>query len=674
MNRYAFVFAIAVTLCMALSCSKNEAPKEKPTTATAPQVTTSSLSDITVNSAKCGGVVSSDGGATVSSRGVCWSTSENPTTTSFKTTDGNGTGTFVSNITGLTPGTTYYVRAYAINSAGTAYGNQQTLVTGANLAVVTTRPVSEITTGTATAGGEITSDGGGAITARGVCWSANQNPTISDTKSNDGTGAGTFSSTIWGMNPNTTYYYRAYATNQAGTSYGNSVALTTKGAEILGSSEMLFPNMAGSTTTTFLDGEQVTVELINGLHIYQGDMILTPAQQSSLIFTKGAALESAVRRWPQNTVYYSINATLPDQSRVIQAMNAIADVTNIIFTPRTGESNYIEFVFDKDGCSSYVGMVGGRQEIRIANWGTMGNVMHEICHALGMLHEHSKTGRDAFITIHTDNIIDRYKHNFNEYKRSVNSPTPQAFDFNSIMLYSPNSFSKNNNPTITKKDGSTFQVQRLYLSTNDTELLNTLYPSINETVKDADNNLYSVVRIGSQRWMGQNLKTTRLNDGSFITNITANSQWSSATTAAWCSYENENTNRDLYGLLYNWSAINSGKLCPVGWRVPTDEDWQALNDYLGGTNVAGGALKERGTDTWASPNTGANNSSGFSARPGGYRYSAGYFGGKTYGADWWSSTTETTTNAWAWGVNSTQTKFNRYSQNKLSGLSVRCVR
>ena len=194
-----------------------------------PKVTTNEITGITQTTATCGGNVTSDGGANVTARGVCWSTSQNPTINDNKTTNSNGTGSFTSNITGLTANTTYYVRAYATNEKGTSYGEQRSFTTMLNieLPTVTTTNVSNITQTTATSGGNVTSNGGANVTARGVCWSTSQNPTISNSHTTDGTGTGSFTSNITGLTANTTYYVRAYATNEKGTAYGEQRSFTT---------------------------------------------------------------------------------------------------------------------------------------------------------------------------------------------------------------------------------------------------------------------------------------------------------------------------------------------------------------------------------------------------------------------------------------------------------------
>jgi hypothetical protein len=193
-----------------------------------PVLTTSSISSITSSSAVSGGNITSDGNATVTSRGVCWSTSINPTTSNNTTSDGTGTGSFSSSITGLSAGTVYYVRAYAINTAGTSYGNQVSFTSSASIPTLSTTSISGITSTSASSGGSITNSGGSTVTTKGVVWSTTTNPTTSlSTKTNNGSGTGTFTSTLTGLTPSTVYYVRSYATNTAGTGYGNQVSFTT---------------------------------------------------------------------------------------------------------------------------------------------------------------------------------------------------------------------------------------------------------------------------------------------------------------------------------------------------------------------------------------------------------------------------------------------------------------
>ena len=200
--------------------------------ATLPTVVTNDASNVGAATATCGGKVTSDGGATVTMRGVYYGTSPNPETTGTKKAADYGTTTFTCNLTGLTPNTTYYVKAYATNGVGTSYGEQKTFkTTAATAPVVTTNAVSDIQATSATCGGNVSSDGGATVTARGICWSTSQNPTISNSKTTDGSGTGSFTSTISGLSKNTTYYVRAYATNSIGTSYGEQRSFTTVSAD-----------------------------------------------------------------------------------------------------------------------------------------------------------------------------------------------------------------------------------------------------------------------------------------------------------------------------------------------------------------------------------------------------------------------------------------------------------
>lgn len=198
---------------------------------TTPTVTTELISGITTNSANSGGNVTDDGGLSVTERGVCWSTSQNPTILDNKTINGSGNGIYTSSITGLSQGTLYYVRAYATNSLGTSYGSEISFTTNSAAIepTVLTTAVTNIATTTASSGGNVTSDGGSVILERGICYSLSSNPTILDTKVIDLTAStGIFTSDINGLIPNTTYYVRAYATNAIGTSYGLEQSFITE--------------------------------------------------------------------------------------------------------------------------------------------------------------------------------------------------------------------------------------------------------------------------------------------------------------------------------------------------------------------------------------------------------------------------------------------------------------
>jgi uncharacterized protein (TIGR02145 family) len=493
-----------------------------------PVISTTVISFTTQTTANSGGVISSDGGAPITARGVCWSTSPNPTTANSKTTDGTGTGSFTSSITGLTANTTYYVRAYATNSQGTAYGAQESFTTSqtVSMATVTSTAVTTFTTTTAVLGGNVTSDGNATVTERGVVYATTLNPTTANTKVAIGTGTGTFSTTVSGLTANTTYYVRAYAINSQGTAYGNQVSFTTN------------QTVSIATVTT---------------------------SSASNITTSGASLGGNVTS--------DGNATVTERG-VVYATTQNPTTANMKVAIGTGTGTFSTTV--------------------------------------------------SGLTANTTYYVRAY---------AINS---QGTAYGSEVSFKTESVSGN-------------------------------------TVTDIDGNVYQTVTIGTQVWIAENLKTTKYNDGTSIPNITDNTEWIKLTTGAYCWYNNEVENKAIYGALYNWYAVNTEKLCPIGWHVPTDEEWTTLVNYLGGTEVAGGEMKS--ITGWRSPNTGATNSSGFSGLPSGSRISNGIFGNIGNGFNCWSSTVSSSRTAWSIYLLYSMTRSYEYNgYYKEFGFSVRCLK
>lgn len=205
-----------------------------------------------------------------------------------------------------------------------------------------------------------------------------------------------------------------------------------------------------------------------------------------------------------------------------------------------------------------------------------------------------------------------------------------------------------------------------------------LVPGENSTVsfdfyacRDAEGNNYRTVRIGSQIWMAENMKTTILNNGDLIPEVADSSAWVTSDTPGFCWYNNNAAYKDTYGALYNWFVIATSQLAPPGWHVPTDAEWTELSDFLGGDLISGGKLKETGTFHWQSVNIGSNES-GFSALPGGIR--ALSFGGIGNWGYWWSSTAYMTfSEAYSRAVRNDYVNLYNWTEPKKYGLSVRCV-
>lgn len=493
--------------------------------ASLPVLTTAAVTAVTFTSATSGGEVTDDGGATVTERGVCWNTASGPSVSNSKTTDASGTGVFTSNISGLTPGTTYYVRAWATNSAGTAYGNEFIFTTTAiSLPVIATSAISEITQNSAVSGGEISSDGGSSVTARGVCWSTSVNPTVAlSTKTTDGTGTGTFTSSLSGLTAGTTYYVRAYATNSVGTAYGNEVSFTTNS-----------PAVAVPTLTT------IAVTVITSATVKSGGNISSDG---------GAAVTSRGVCW------------------------------NVFANPTIANNT------TSDGTGP--GIFGS-----------------------------SLTGLTANTTYY-------------------------------VRAYATNSA------------GTAYG--------NEISFTTTIQ------VTDIDGNKYNTVKIGTQLWMQENLKTTKYRDGTSIKYITDDTEWNKQTSGAYCWFYNDIGNKNIYGAMYNYHAtVENINLCPTGWHVPTDVEWTTLTTFLGGEAVAGGKLKETGYDHWGSPNTGATNETGFTGRGGGHRYDLGYEGESSSGY-WWTSSEDGSLNAYYREMSMNSGDVLRSSCEKSRGKSVRCV-
>ncbi|MGB7843822.1 MAG: M12 family metallopeptidase [Salinimicrobium sp.] len=246
------------------------------------------------------------------------------------------------------------------------------------------------------------------------------------------------------------------------------------------------PNEPQGIQDIYFAGQKIPVENFNGEYVYQGDIMIpknmASTQEVKVVYEKGEipTNKSTGRtsgRWPNNTVYYAIDSNLDNQTRVYDAIAHWEANTNIEFVERSSQSNYVYFT-SGSGCSSYIGMTGGKQDITLASACSTGNAIHEIGHALGLWHEQSRVDRGNYITINYNNIQSGREHNFKTYEEQGfdGEEYTSALDFGSIMMYGSYSFSSNGQPTIVKKDGSTFNIQRNGLSSGDKTGINNMYP------------------------------------------------------------------------------------------------------------------------------------------------------------------------------------------------------
>lgn len=299
-----------------------------------PTITTSTISDITANSAKSGGTISDNGGFAITARGVCWNTIGNPDLNGSHTENGTGNGTFTANITGLNPSTTYHVRAYATNSTGTVYGAEQTFTTSNGLPQVTTGSVSNITATTAVCSGNVTSDGGFNVTARGICWNTVGNPTISGNHTTDGTGTGNFSGSMTGLTAGATYHVRAYATNTNGTVYGEEVTFSTSSGAV----QLTVSAITNVTATSAVSGGNITSD--GGATITERGVCWSTSQyptvsgsHTSMGSGTGSYTVTMTGLSPATTYYvraYAINAvgtTYSSDQRTFTTANGLPTVT-----------------------------------------------------------------------------------------------------------------------------------------------------------------------------------------------------------------------------------------------------------------------------------------------------------------------------------------------------------
>ena len=202
-------------------------------------------------------------------------------------------------------------------------------------------------------------------------------------------------------------------------------------------------------------------------------------------------------------------------------------------------------------------------------------------------------------------------------------------------------------------------------------------PVPQQPVVDIDGNSYPTVKIGNQVWMKENLKVTKLNDNTPIARIEQATSWSETTEPAYCWYNNSSQMGEIYGALYNWYTVETEKLCPTGWRVPTTSDWDVLRDHLGEAGIAGGKMKATGTTHWESPNSGATNESGFTGLPGGMRFSSGTtFSSESQIGSFWTSTENPNFDGFTYIkelFHDNSSLYQRDVQVRM-GLSVRCIK
>jgi uncharacterized protein (TIGR02145 family) len=586
-----------------------------------PTLTTTSISSITSTSVNGGGNISSDGGAAVSARGLVYATTSNPTLSNTILIIGSGTGSFSGTLTGLTPNTTYYIRAYATNSAGTGYGNEvsfQTLPVAVPSLITT--DASGITQTTITTGGTISNDGGATITERGIVYGTSTNPTTSNTKVTSGSGTGSFSININALTPNTTYYIRSYAINSAGTGYGNQKTFTTSPPS----------NTLPVVTSTSVTGLTQNQATFNAEVYSQGGGTVT--ERGAVWNTSGNPTVNS-NRIPSGAGTGVYTTTITGLSGGVNyyvrsyAINnfGISYGVEIPFTTLFGlatltTNNVIAQSITASSGGNITDNGGSTVTARGVVWNTTGTPTIS----------NSKTTDGSGTGSYVSNI-------------SALSPSTTYF----VRAYATNSA------------GTAYGNEQTFTTV-----------ALSPQVKDIDGNTYNTVQIGAQVWMSENLKTSRYRNGGSIPYVVGNTEWLALTTGAWSYYNHDEANNVIYGKLYNWFTTQGDTLCPVGWHVPSDGEWTTLTTYLGGESSSLPKLLKIGMNFWG--NFPATNESGFSAVPGGYR-SINFYGIGTGRAYFWSKSDfdiyDGITRLLA--IDGVPMKSN---SPKISGLSIRCIK
>jgi uncharacterized protein (TIGR02145 family) len=606
---------------------------------TVPTLTTTSVTNITINSARSGGDITSDGGSPVTARGICYSTDQNPTIANTTVNAGTGTGSFVANMAGLSSGTTYYIRAFATNANGTAYGQQISFTTtggGGNLATLTTSAATNITINSARSGGDITNDGGSPVTARGICYSTTQNPTIANTTVSAGSGTGSFVANMAGLNAGTTYYIRAFATNANGTAYGQQVLFTTTGGG--GNLATLTTTVASQiTSTSARSGGSISAN--GGSDITERGVVYATTQNPTTSNTKVNAGTTGIGTYIVNLTGLTSNTTYFVRAYAINS---------------SGTAYGNEISFTTTGGSLATVTTSAATNVAITSASVGGNVTADggaTVTARGVCYGTSPNPTIANSVVNSGSGLGNFTSN-------LSGLSPATLYYARAFATNAGGTAYGNEISFTTNTSSGSGCQGL-------------------TMLTYNGFTYELVEIGSQCWFKENLRTKNYRNGTAIPLVTNNSQWGSDQSGAYTHYDNNASNEAMHGLLYNWHAVgNAAGLCPTGWKVPSDQDLCTLEALLGMTDPCM-------TENWRGSNQGTRmkddvnwngtNETGFSMLGSGNRNGNGTFGNINSNGYIWTSTQEGN-DAWYRAFGGNRASIQRQKFAKSIGFSVRCVK
>jgi uncharacterized protein (TIGR02145 family) len=635
MNKLFKFSGIILIIIIFYSCKENPVP---------PSLSTTNATEITTTTAVSGGVITDDGGAQIIASGVCWNTSDNPTIENNKTIESGGSASFISNISLLSPGTSYYVRAYATNSAGTSYGKSVSFKTLGDKPSSNTLPVSNIQLTSATLHGSVNPNSlsttvnfeWGTTTSYGNTVTPAQSPLT-------GNSSVIVTADLSGLASGTTYHVRIKVENSLGVTYSSDLIFKTLGdppsATISSASniQVRSSTLNGSVNPNYL----VTAVIFEwGITASYGNTVTS--SQSPLTGSSNVNVNADLSGLkPGTTYHYRIRAT------------------NLLGTTNSPDMTFLTL---------------GQIPTTIALTAT--NLQYTTATLNGSVNPNYL---NSTISFEWGTTLD-YGNNITPVNNNI--PAGNTAVSVSIGISGLN-------------QGTTYHFRVVAANELGTSYSNDLTFTTLEPISDIEGNHYNIKTLGTQIWMTDNLKTTRYNNGDIIGTTTPALlviSGESTPKYQWSCDGNE-SNVAIYGRLYTWfTATDPRNVCPTGWHIPTDYEWTALTDYLTNNGYGYGgsgshiAKSIASTSLWLSdPTLGApgkdqpsNNASGFNGLPGGIRSDdsgeANFSlpGGSTA---WWSSTELTSTVAWQrLLIFNNPDVVRSYFGGKKNAVAVRCIK
>ena len=694
------------------------------TTLPGPLTLTAKLAENTLNSVKMEVTIVAKGDSTVTSRGVCWSPTNNPPTIADQDSyNGKGTGTFITPVSYLVSNTTYYVRPYAMNNTLVTYGNTITVKTLQSPVTITAN-VKENRLDSLIIEAKMVTTGDTAVTSKGICWSSSNNsPTIADNKLINGAGFKNFICRISPLIANTTYYLRPYVMNGTIITYGEPISatiisplsFTSAVKEIKESSAIIEVNLttSGDTTVTArgvcwnTTGNPTIIKdsrTLDGKGIGTFTSKLLYLSPNTTIYVRPYATHGAITTYGEVSTIKTLTALeLSAHLAEIGADYVKIDVTIL--------SLGVLPIIERGICWSALASptpednkkvdVSGGSSFSITVSGFDLNTTYKF-------RAYAKTSeRTTFANSNNSFTVRILPKVYTSIVAPSSSAAATLFGGFDYYNYAPITsrgacWSTSPHPTIAdQKSTQSLEINRGYngfvcslsgLIPNTVYYLRAFVSNAagtgygNEmtfvpeqfntpTISDADGNLYHTVTIGNQVWMVENLRTTKYRNGDAIPYVSEETAWQGLTAGAYCNLENDSINSALYGKLYNWYAVNdSRKIAPAGWHVPSDADWNGLVNYLKNNGQADLKKTMAAKSGWLNNTTldidlSNNNSSGFTALPAGKRGKPMYSEGS-----WWGST-ESTDGALSNFLLSSYGYTNfPLIKTKTTGLAVRCIK